>query len=36
MALNNKYKIDNMKYIGERLISEQEEKEYIDKVLKRC
>lgn len=34
--ISNKYAIDNMKYIGERLISEQEEKEYIDKVLKRC
>ena len=34
--LSNKYAIKDMKYIGERLISEQEEQEYIRKTLKRC
>lgn len=34
--ISNKYAIKDMKYIGERLISEQEEQEYIKKKLKRC
>lgn len=34
--ISNKYAIKDMKYIGNRLISEQEEKEYINKKLERC
>lgn len=34
--ISNKYAIKDMKYIGERLISEQEEQEYINKKLERC
>ena len=34
--ISNKYAIKDMKYIGNRLISEQEEQEYIRKTLKRC
>lgn len=34
--ISNKYAIKDMKYIGNRLISEQEEKEYINKTLERC
>lgn len=34
--ISNKYAIENMKYVGERLISEQEEQEYIKEKLKRC
>ena len=34
--ISNKYAIKDMKYIGNRLISEQEEQEYINKTLKRC
>lgn len=34
--ISNKYAIKDMKYVGERLISEQEEQEYINKKLERC
>lgn len=34
--ISNKYAIKDMKYIGNRLISEQEEQEYINKKLERC
>ncbi len=34
--ISNKYVIKDMKYIGNRLISEQEEQEYINKKLERC
>lgn len=34
--ISNKYAIKDMKYVGNRLISEQEEQEYINKTLKRC
>lgn len=34
--ISNKYAIENMKYVGNRLISEQEEQEYINKKLERC
>lgn len=34
--ISNKYAIDNMKYVGERLISEEEERVYVAKVLERC
>lgn len=34
--ISNKYAIKDMKYISNRLISEQEEKEYINKKLERC
>lgn len=30
--LSNKYKIENMKYVGEQLISAEYEKEYFDKI----
>lgn len=33
--ISNKYTIKNMKYVGERLISEQEEKDYISEKLKK-
>ncbi len=32
--LSNKYKIEDMKYVGECLITEQEEKEYFDRCAK--
>lgn len=35
-SISNKYAIKDMKYIGNRLISEQEEQEYINKKLERC
>lgn len=34
--ISNKYVIKDMKYVGNRLISEQEEQEYINKKLERC
>lgn len=34
--ISNKYAIKDMKYVGERLISEEFEQEYIRKTLKRC
>ena len=34
--ISNKYAIEDMKYVGNRLISEQEEQEYINKTLERC
>lgn len=34
--ISNKYAIKDMKYIGNRLISEHEEQEYINKTLERC
>lgn len=34
--ISNKYAIKDMRYVGNRLISEQEEKEYINKKLERC
>jgi hypothetical protein len=34
--ISNKYAIKDMKYVGNRLISEQEEQEYINKKLERC
>ena len=34
--ISNKYAIENMTYIGERLISEQEEQDYIIKKLNKC
>lgn len=34
--ISNKYAIENMKYVGERLISDDEERAYVDKALTRC
>lgn len=34
--ISNKYAIKDMKYVGERLISDSEERTYIDKALTRC
>lgn len=34
--ISNKYAIEDMKYVGEQLISDSEERAYIDKALIRC
>lgn len=34
--ISNKYAIEDMKYVGERLISEEDEQKYIEKALVRC
>ncbi len=34
--ISNKYAIENMKYVGDRLISEEDEQAYVDEKLTRC